>query len=170
MLCLLSCICLAKVASGICLVFRVAGCAMVIHRSFLVGLLTRLGDYDWLFVLGHAMVIRPMCCVHWDRDSLVGWLEMFTCFSCCNSNLPVLSGRTVVRLFLLCDADLLGWFDYLLVDNYWLLQFWCVHDSWFTGYFWKTFLLLSSSCWLWLLRDISCFLVAPRRLLFCWWF
>ena len=63
-------ICLAKVAIGICLVFCVAGCVMVICRSFLVGLLNRLGDCDSLFVLGTVMVICPIRLVLRDRDLL----------------------------------------------------------------------------------------------------
>ena len=99
---------------------RVAGCVMVIRRSFLVGLLNCLGDCDWLFVLGHAMVIRPICLVLCDRDSLVCCLAIFTRFSCCDLNSPVLFGRTVTRL-LLRDTDLLGWLDCLLVDSCFLL-------------------------------------------------
>ena len=94
-------ICLAKVAIGIRLVFRVAGCAVVICRLFLVGPLNCLGDCDWLFVLDHgAMVIRPICLVLCDRDSLVGWLAIFTRFSCCDSNSLVLTGRVVICLLL----------------------------------------------------------------------
>ena len=107
---------LAKVAIGIRLMFQVAGCAMVIHQFFLIGPLNRLGDCDWLFALGHAMVIRPICLVLCNRESHVGWLAIFTRFSCCDSNSPVFSGRNVIR-HLLLDADSLGWFDCLLVDN-----------------------------------------------------
>ena len=114
-------ICLAKVAIGIRLVFRVVGCAVVICRSFLVGALNRLGYCDWLFVLGHAMVIRRFRLVIRDRDLLVGWLAIFTRFSCCDSSLPVLSGRSVICL-LLRNAASLGWFDCLLVANCFLLQ------------------------------------------------
>ena len=85
----------------------VAGCAMVIRRSFLVGLLNCLGDCDWLFVLSHTIAIRSIRLVLFNRESLIGWLAIFTCFSCCDSNSPVLSGRTVVCL-LLRDADSLG--------------------------------------------------------------
>ena len=65
-------ICLAKAAIDICLVFRVACCAIVIRRSFLVGLLDRLANCDWLLMLGHAMVIHPICLVLRDLDLLVG--------------------------------------------------------------------------------------------------
>ena len=121
-------ICLAKVAIDIRLVFRVAGCAIVICRSFLVGLLNRLDDCDWLFVLGHTMVIRLIRFVLRGRDSLIGWLATFTCFSCCDSNSLALFGRNAIRL-LLHDTGLLGWLDCLLVDNFFLLRLQCVRNS-----------------------------------------
>ena len=71
-------------------------------------------------MLGHAMVIHPIRLVLCDHDSLVGWLVMFTCFLCCDSNLPFLSSRTVICL-LLRNAGLPGRFDCLLVDDYFLL-------------------------------------------------
>ena len=73
------------------LVFCVAGCAMVICGFFMVGMLNRLGGCDWLFVLGHAMVIRPIRLVLCNRDSRVDWLAIFTRFSCCNSIIIILN-------------------------------------------------------------------------------
>ena len=72
-------------------------------------------------MLGHAMVIHPICLVLCDCNLLVGWLVIFTRFLFCDSNPPVLSGRTVIRL-LLRDADSPGWFDCLLVGNCFLLR------------------------------------------------
>ena len=119
---------LAKVEIDIHFLFCVAGCAMVIHRSCLVGLLDYLGDCEWLCMLGHAMVNHTIRLVLCNHDLLVGWLAIFTRFLCCNSNSLVLSGRTVIRL-LLGDADSLSWFDCLLNDNCFLFRLRCVHDS-----------------------------------------
>ena len=108
-----------QLAYALCFALLVA--QWFIRWSFLVGLLNCLGDCDWLFVLGHAMVqclIRLVLC---DCDLLVVWLAIFTRFSCCDSNSLVLSGTTVDHL-LLRDADSLGWFDCLLVDSCFLLQ------------------------------------------------
>ena len=84
-------ICLAKVIIGICLVFRVVGCAMVVclglrdcKMPFLwFAIVNCLSNRDWLFVLGHEMVIRPIRLVLRDFDLLVG------CLAKCIYLLPV---------------------------------------------------------------------------------
>ena len=119
----------AKVTIVIHLVFLVGSCAILMRLAFRdhelsflwLAIVNRLGDCDW-FVFGNAILIRRALC---DCDLLAAWLAIFTCFLCCDSNLPVTSGKTAIRL-LLRNADSFGWFDCLLVDkNY----FQCVGDS-----------------------------------------
>ena len=106
----------AKVAIVIRLVFRVGGCAMLIPVAFRDcdllflwhAIVIRLRDYDWL-VSRHAMVIRFAFCD--GPDSLVGWLATL-----CDGDSLVLSITIAIR-FLLRDADSLGWFDRLVIDD-----------------------------------------------------
>ena len=163
MLHLLFRICLAKVAIGIRLVFRAADCAMVICRSSLVELLNRIGHCDWLFVLGHAMVIRLLFLY---LAIVIRLLAGLRCLLASRAAILIrqsfLIHRTVICLLLL-DVDSLGWLDCLLFDNCFLLRLRCVCDSCLGDSFRQTicfFHLLVDGVFL---RDISCFLVCSSE-------
>ena len=157
-------ICLAKVAIGIRLVFRVAGRAMVICRSSLVELLNRIGHCDWLFVLGHAMVIRLLFLY---LAIVIRLLAGLRCLLASRAAILIrqsfLIHRTVICLLLL-DVDSLGWLDCLLFDNCFLLRLRCVCDSCLADSFRQTI------CFFHLLVDgvfceisLAFLYVAPRR-------
>ena len=92
-------------------------------RSFLVGLLNCLGDCGCFFVLGHAMVIRPIRLVLHDHRLLAG----LQCLPASRGAILVYRSFLVGLLFIFCSAKLVRWADLIV---FWLtIAFFCDCDA-----------------------------------------